>query len=122
MWYLDFSLCLIIVAADRPLTAEPVDTMNLGDIPTKSSREKQSPSQHESMIDKSDLKLLLFPGQVSKITSLISLLSQQRDLCQRLQSHVEKGNGDIMTDFTWLSQLRYDFEPETIEVSVKVWK
>ena len=118
--YLVLIMNLSIPAADRPLTAEPVDTMNLGDIPNKPSREKRTPSQQEEEVDRTELKLLLFPGQVSKIASLIALMAQQRDLCERLQSHVDMGSGDVTQSFTWLSQLKYDFITGDVEVPIKV--
>ncbi|GFO25145.1 dynein beta chain, ciliary-like, partial [Plakobranchus ocellatus] len=56
-----------------------------------------------------EVKLMLFPSQVHKLTSLLSLLAHLRDLVQRLISISDQR---LPTEsFDWKSQLRYEFEP-----------
>ncbi len=53
----------------EPSTAEPVDTMNLGSIPLVVKKEEESEEEEEA--DQNDLRLMLFPSQIHKISNLI---------------------------------------------------
>jgi dynein heavy chain len=93
--------------------------MNLGSIPVSSSRERDQ-KQPVHQIDSSQLKLMLFPGQIQKISSLIALLAHQRELMTRLDQRHQDSNLSLVDDFMWKSQLQYYFTNDTKQVPVKV--
>ena len=69
----------MIGVADKPL-----DTMKVV-LPPERPKVKV---KVEEKIDKSELHLMLFPGQIQKISNLITLLAHQRDLLQRYDHFV----------------------------------
>ena len=63
----------------QTVTTKPMDTMKVV-LPPERPKVKV---KVEEKIDKSELQLMLFPGQIQKISNLITLLAHQRDLLQR---------------------------------------
>ncbi|KAI0240664.1 hypothetical protein LSAT2_008589 [Lamellibrachia satsuma] len=103
----------------EPVATEPVDTMNLMDIPIvpkKDEEGEQDKKEKEDDAESDGLKMQLFPSQIHKISSLIGLHAHQRDLLQRLQT----SQGDTRQSFEWASQLQYHFSPEPCCVSIEV--
>ena len=110
---------MFLSAATEPVATEPVDTMNLMDIPIvpkKDEEGEQDKKEKEDDAESDGLKMQLFPSQIHKISSLIGLHAHQRDLLQRLQT----SQGDTRQSFEWASQLQYHFSPEPCSVSIEV--
>ncbi|XP_077863589.1 uncharacterized protein LOC144341589, partial [Saccoglossus kowalevskii] len=72
-------------------------------------------------VDKTELKLMLFPSQIQKISNMISLLAHQRDVMRRFTEKVESGSGkSSLTDsFEWKSQLQYQWDESSMGINVK---
>lgn len=62
-------------------TMVPLDTMNIVAHPIIRSEENLAP---EASDNDSEIRLLLFPSQIQKVTNLLSLLAYFRDLIGRL--------------------------------------
>ena len=82
------------------------------------SEELKVPKEDTEADDQTQLRLLLFPGQIAKISSMVALLTQQRDLCIRLQEKIDNGATNLQTDFIWLSQLIYKIEEDSVKMQV----
>ncbi|XP_023931015.1 dynein beta chain, ciliary-like [Lingula anatina] len=102
----------------EPHTDAPVDTMNLTNMDLIIVKKEQEEAIEEE-IDPTELKLMLFPSQIQKISSLISLLARQRDLLERLSKKAESSNTNMMDSFDWQSQLRYTFEAEGRNIKIQ---
>ena len=74
----------------------------------------------EPQVDRSELKLMLFPGQTLKIQALIGIMVHQRDILTRLQTQYPESNTPMSQSFTWKSQLQYALDEETRNVTVTV--
>ena len=99
-------------------TAEPVDTMNLLEIPIVAKKDEDEDQEEEDKeVDamSEQQKQLLFPSHIHKISSLIGLFAHQRDLQQRLQA-----SQCTAESFEWTSQLQYHFSTESQSVSIQV--
>lgn len=83
--------------------------------PTLSSQ-REGQDTEDSQPEK--LKLLLFPGQIQKLSSLLALLSHLRDLVHRLLAspHTSKP----LQSFHWKAQLLYTFSTDTRSVHIQV--
>ncbi len=68
--------------------------------------------------DHADIKLLLFPSQIHKLTSLLALLAHMRDLIHRL-SKIAVIQAPA-TSFDWKCQMMYSYKQETKTVPIKV--
>ena len=53
------------------------------------------------MATASDGKLLLFPSQIQKINSLISILTQQRDTCHMIRDVINQCNQSKPSDVSF---------------------
>ncbi|KAK2190793.1 hypothetical protein NP493_68g02023 [Ridgeia piscesae] len=98
-------------------TAEPVDTMNLLEIPIVAKKDEDEDQEEEDKeVDamSEQQKQLLFPSHIHKISSLIGLFAHQRDLQQRLQA-----SQCTAESFEWTSQLQYHFSTESQSVSIQ---
>ena len=103
-------------------SAAPVDTMNISLPVLKEAEEggeegaNRKGDVEEEMEE--EMKLMLFPSQIHKLTSLVSLLSHLRDLVQRL---IDMAPGvPPAKSFDWRSQLLYFFEEEPRGVTIQV--
>ncbi len=105
----------MISAIQEPTTTEPIDTMNLGDLPLVIKKEEEEEEEEE--VDPTEIKLVLFPSQIHKISSLIALMAHKRDLLERLQKLPQ---GEIAKSIDWKSQLQYQFDKANHGVQVKV--
>ena len=87
---------------------------------TKSIR--QPKVEVEAAIDKSELKLMLFPSQIQKISNLIALLAHQRDVMRRFVETVDNGavKSSLLESFDWKSQLQYQWNESNLAINVKV--
>ncbi|CAH1797693.1 unnamed protein product [Owenia fusiformis] len=109
----------------EPQTSEPIDTMNLGAvvlIPKKSDHDLEveiQQNREKQQSEETDLKLMLFPSQIQKISSLISVLTHQRDLLVRLIEKTNESDTNLEEAFDWRSQLQYKFNTEDLTISVK---
>nr|CAB3238693.1 dynein heavy chain 8, axonemal-like [Phallusia mammillata] len=65
----------------------------------------------------SDGKLLLFPSQIRKISGLIGLLTQQRDLCYLLRSSIANQSTEKL--FDWEAHLKHVYTPDDMGVKVQ---
>ena len=109
----------LVAALMEPQTTEPVDTMNLSAMPIIEKKEETKVIQDE--VDPTELRLMLFPSQIQKISSLIALMAHQRDLLQRLQVALQSsGGGPLMEGLEWKSQLQYVFEADTNSITIRV--
>ena len=103
-------------------SAAPVDTMNISLPVLKEAEEggeegaNRKGDVEEEMEE--EMKLMLFPSQIHKLTSLVSLLSHLRDLVQRLIDMAPRVPPAM--SFDWRSQLLYFFEEEPRGVTVQV--
>ena len=103
-------------------SAAPVDTMNISLPVLKEAEEggeegaNRKGDVEEEMEE--EMKLMLFPSQIHKLTSLVSLLSHLRDLVQRLIDMAPRV--PPAKSFDWRSQLLYFFEEEPRGVTVQV--
>ncbi|XP_033641711.1 dynein beta chain, flagellar outer arm-like [Asterias rubens] len=98
------------------VTTKPMDTMKVV-LPPERPKVKV---KVEEKIDKSELQLMLFPGQIQKISNLITLLAHQRDLLQRLIDKQDEIKGSLQDSFEWRSHLRYVWNESTMGLSVKM--
>lgn len=81
------------------------------------SMKQEEKEQEEEKIDPMELKLLLFPGQIQKLSSLLALLAHLRDFIERI---VDSDAGAEANSFDWSAQLRYYFNKDNKSISVKV--
>ncbi|XP_022099208.1 dynein beta chain, ciliary-like [Acanthaster planci] len=95
---------------------KPLDTMKVV-LPPERPKVKV---KVEEKIDKSELQLMLFPGQIQKISNLITLLAHQRDLLQRLIDKQDEMKGSLLESFDWRSRLRYIWNETSNNLSVKL--
>lgn len=111
---LSFSTALV-----EPQTMEPIDTMNILNmpLPTIKTTQEVEAAKMEEPIDNSELKLMLFPSQIQKLTSLLALMAHLRDFMERM---IEAENNDAFSTFQWNAQLRYYYNKDTKGVTVKV--
>lgn len=98
---------------------EPIDTMNILNmpLPTIKTTQEVEAAKMEEPIDNSELKLMLFPSQIQKLTSLLALMAHLRDFMERM---IEAENNDAFSTFQWNAQLRYYYNKDTKGVTVKV--
>eukprot|EP00105_Crassostrea_gigas_P044993 XP_019929141.1 PREDICTED: dynein beta chain, ciliary isoform X4 [Crassostrea gigas] len=97
---------------------EPIDTMNILNmpLPTIKTTQEVEAAKMEEPIDNSELKLMLFPSQIQKLTSLLALMAHLRDFMERM---IEAENNDAFSTFQWNAQLRYYYNKDTKGVTVK---
>nr|XP_018669149.1 uncharacterized protein LOC104266158 [Ciona intestinalis] len=70
-----------------------------------------------------DGKLLLFPSQIQKISGLISIMTQQRDVCHHMRKSIFNGSSgrtDPNELFEWKMKLHHKYNPDNMEVKVHV--
>ena len=106
-------------AAGDPQTT----TVSLDPLVVRTRHPSSKPPEVEESIEESEsteLKLMLFPAQIQKISSLISLLAHQRELLSYLGQHHKDQSGPLAEDFLWKSQLQYSFTEDTKQVPIKV--
>ena len=97
---------------------EPIDTMNLAAMSLRPVKKEESPQQKEgSPVDTADLRLMLFPSQVHKLSCLLALMAHMRDLVERL---LVMDSSHILSSLDWRSQLQYMFNKENKGVTIKV--
>ena len=103
----------------EPQTMEPIDTMNILNmpLPTIKTTQEEEAAKQEEPFDNIELKLMLFPSQIQKLTSLLALMAHLRDFMERM---IEAENNDAFSTFQWNSQLRYYYNKDTKGVTVKV--
>lgn len=112
----------IITAA--PVDTLKLDTMNLNALPTAAQpKVKEAVSEVvEEEIESEDLKLILFPSQIQKVSSLITVIAQQREKLTVLQDELDKLSQKALLSETlaWRAQFHYNFDEDTHDVHVKV--
>lgn len=115
----NFERLSFLTALVEPQTMEPIDTMNILNmpLPTIKTTQEVEAAKLEEPIDNSELKLMLFPSQIQKLTSLLALMAHLRDFMERM---IEAENNDAFSTFQWNSQLRYYYNKDTKGVTVKV--
>ncbi|XP_070202269.1 uncharacterized protein [Littorina saxatilis] len=102
-------------------SAPPIDTMNIS-LPTMEKAEEvpeetaDREGEDGEEAEREELKLMLFPSQIHKLTNLLSLLSHMRNLVQRLIDMSPRQPPGM--SFDWKSQLLYSFEEENRGVTV----
>ena len=108
-------------------TSEPVDTMNLGDIPPVIEQRTAAGAAAGATDDgdgrdAGETRLILFPSQIHKIAAAVTLLAAYRDRLDRLQQlHLAGGaKGSLADSFDWRAQLRYKFDAEKQALEIKV--
>ncbi|XP_052060514.1 uncharacterized protein LOC127700861 isoform X4 [Mytilus californianus] len=99
----------------EPQTMEPIDTMNITAAAAMELRQEETEIEEEK-IDPSELKLLLFPGQIQKLSSLLALLAHLRDFIERI---MESDAGAEANSFDWSAQLRYYFNKDNRSITIK---
>ncbi|XP_071959570.1 uncharacterized protein [Antedon mediterranea] len=73
----------------------------------------------EERVDQAELKLMLFPGQIQKISNLIALLANQREVLKRFEERQTSGETGLTESFEWRAQLRYSWTSENATLTVK---
>ena len=97
---------------------EPIDTMNLAAMSLPPVKKEGTPQdKEESPIDTTELRLMLFPSQVHKLSCMLALLAHMRDLVERL---LVMDSSSLLSSLEWRSQLQYRFNKETKGVGIKV--
>ena len=97
---------------------EPIDTMNLAAMSLPPVKKEGTPiEKKESPADTTDLRLMLFPSQVHKLSCLLAVLAHMRDLVERL---LVMESSKPLSSLDWRSQLHYRFNKENKAVSIKV--
>ena len=92
--------------------------MNLGEIPIIVKKEEEE--EEEEIVDAADVKLMLFPSQLHKISTLIAVLAHKRDLLERLEEQHRMGQKQLSNSLIWKMQLNYVFDKDHHTVQVKV--
>ncbi|XP_069115919.1 uncharacterized protein [Argopecten irradians] len=101
----------------EPQTLEPVDTMNILAAPPITTYNKKEEAKEEApQGDTADMKLMLFPSQIQKLTSLLALLAHVRDFLERM---IEADDTAALSGFEWRSHLRFYFSKDNRAVNVK---
>ena len=75
-----------------------------------------------------DVRIVLSPSQIQKLTNLIFMLSAKRDLAARLsklaittdQNDNDDGKGDMSKTFEWQSQLKYSWSQSTATCNISM--
>ena len=96
---------------------EPVDTMNLAAMSLPPMKKEEEKEEEEVQIETNDVKLMLFPSQIHKLSCLLSLLAHMRDLVERL---MDMESPQPLNSMEWKAQLQYRFAKENRGVGVKV--
>ena len=92
MYCLDLSpICMASIATDSTSQstayipgAVAANTLDLADTFSNILSKPEQEQQQVELVEQSDIRLMLFPSQIHKITSLILLLSYYRDVLSRL--------------------------------------
>ncbi|KAK7479591.1 hypothetical protein BaRGS_00029140 [Batillaria attramentaria] len=108
---------------DKASQAAPVDTMNISLPVLKEAEDVADGDDRKGDLEdegQEELKLMLFPSQIQKLTSLIAYLSHLRDLLQRLIEMSPRQSPGM--SFDWRSQLLYSFSEENRSVTVTCMK
>ncbi|KAK3108743.1 hypothetical protein FSP39_014630 [Pinctada imbricata] len=100
----------------EPQTSEPIDTMNILAAPITAMKRSEEVEQEEEPLDLLELRLMLFPSQIQKLTSLLSLLAHLRDFMERM---IEIESKEAISSFDWNAQLRYYFNKDNKSITVK---
>ena len=97
---------------------EPIDTMNLAAMSLPPVKKEGTPQEkEETPVDTTELRLMLFPSQVHKLSCMLALLAHMRDLVERL---LVMDSGSLLSSMEWQSQLQFKFNKETKGASIKV--
>ncbi|XP_071095883.1 uncharacterized protein [Haliotis cracherodii] len=97
-------------------TMQPLDTMNI----LVPEEKKESVVVVETVVeedDKTEVKLMLFPSQIQKLTCLLALLAHLRDLIHRLMELA--ATQAPATTFDWKCQMMYNFKEDTKAVTIQ---
>ena len=98
---------------------EPIDTMNLAAMSLPPVKKEGTPDvKEESPMDTTDLRLMLFPSQVHKLSCMLAVLAHMRDLVERL---LTMECSQPLSSLEWRSQLKYKFNKENKNVMIQVW-
>lgn len=95
----------------------PMDTMNIS-LPVLKELGDTKDSNKHTAEEEGDVRLMLFPSQIQKLTGLLSLLAHLRDLVQRLIRISSQRSP--AASFDWKSQLLYTFGEESRSVTISV--
>ncbi|CAK8694749.1 unnamed protein product [Clavelina lepadiformis] len=103
------------------------DQVRSGSRGTRGELDQLSQKQEETgeSTNESDSKILLFPSQVQKISGLISILTQQRDVYASLQEAMKHSSKtELDKVFEWQARLKHVYDKEEMLVSVHAmdWK
>lgn len=74
----------------------------------------------QAEVDRGELRLMLFPSQIQKISSLIALMAHQRDLLQRLNAAQEFAKESLAEHFMWKAQMQYSYVEDKKSANVTV--
>ena len=97
---------------------EPIDTMNLAAMSLPTIKKEEEPEEEEVVkVEPTELRLMLFPSQIHKLTCLLALLAHLRDYVERLLC---LDCSSPLSSLDWKSHLQYAFSKENKAVSVKV--
>ncbi|XP_053409232.1 uncharacterized protein LOC123561373 isoform X4 [Mercenaria mercenaria] len=100
----------------EPTTMEPIDTMNLAAMSLPPMKKEEEKEEVEEKLEPTEVKLMLFPSQIHKLSCLLSLLAHLRDLVEGL---LVMESVSPLQSLDWKSQLQYRFAKENRGVSVK---
>ncbi|KAL5020323.1 hypothetical protein ScPMuIL_003215 [Solemya velum] len=100
----------------EPQTMEPVDTMNILDMPLPTAKKEEEVEEVVEEDTLQDVKLMLFPSQIQKLSTLLALLAHLRDLLQRLSNLKQPS---VSQSLLWKAQLQYSYKRDSQSVTVK---
>ncbi|KAH9514965.1 hypothetical protein Btru_021540, partial [Bulinus truncatus] len=98
-------------------TLAPLDSISMIRPPSEERTDDRAEEVYQKQREK---KMLLFPSQIHKLTSLLSLFTHLRDLIQRLVEISNNGSPDA--SFDWKSQLIYEYSEADKMTSVSCMK
>lgn len=96
---------------------EPIDTMNLAAMSLPPMKKEEEKDEVIEKTEPTEVKLMLFPSQIHKLSCLLALLAHLRDFVEGLL--VSESPSPIQS-LEWKSHLHYRFGKENKSVSVKV--
>ncbi|XP_078672103.1 uncharacterized protein LOC144911712 isoform X1 [Branchiostoma floridae x Branchiostoma belcheri] len=103
----------------------PIDTMKTLAPPVSklSKGSRKDEEEEEKQTEPSEMKLMLFPAQIQKISNIIALLAHYKDVLQRFlddQSDSVGVGSNLVHSFHWRSQIKYNYQEDQKFVSTKV--
>lgn len=93
--------------------------MNLSAMPIVQKKEEE-PEVVVKKVEPVEVKLMLFPSQIQKISSVIAAIAQAREKLIRFQRELTEGGATPLCEgHEWKTQFRYTFDAESKGIHIK---